>query len=553
MRIKTFIAMFNVVKTLPKKPPIVVIKKTKSGAKKVIKKMSDCITEQHYSKYKIEGYDKNFFTDLIDKMMMDEFFDEKFKVKFDNVCKTRPDKKRLAILGKIDNGKGIIADIMALKDNYVPKMTHIEDIIIMLRKYIKYGMSAKTKEFGEVATPLELVRDMIKSFPDSENIWSNPHLKWLDPCNGTGPFLSMVIRKLMKGLENYNKDGLDLRDEEKRYKHIVENMIYCCEIQPKNMFLWMFFADPYDQYLLNVYPDSYLDEGFNNHMKNVWGIEKFDVIIGNPPYQERKEGNKKSQALWHKFVEKSLSLLNNDGFLSLVHPSGWRDIDGLFKATQKIMIDKEIHYLAMFSESDGMKTFGMDTRYDFYIIKNKLSNKDFLSKIRCQDGSIIETKLHGMEFIPNGMFEEIMSLVAKKGEEKTKVIGDSSYHTQRDFMKKEPDTTYIYPCVYTVKSGDEMTLWYSNKDTNGHFGIPKLIWSNFRISSAGSIADIDGKYALTQFSYGIIDDKDKLLDIKKAFDTKKFRNMMENCSVANMSINRKIIATFRKDFWKEFI
>ena len=248
-----------------------------------------------------------------------------------------------------------------------------------------------------------------------------------------------------------------------------------------------------------------------------------------------------------------MSHLAEDGLLCFVHPSGWRDVDGLFKATQKIMIDKEIHYLSIHNETEGLKTFGMDTRYDFYVIKNKLSNKDFVSKIKCQDGSLIETKLFGMEFIPNGMFEEIMSLVAKPGETRTKVLGDSSYHTQRDFMKKEKNDEFVYPCVYTVKSGDEMTLWFSNKDTNGHFGIPKLIWSNFRISSAGSIADMNGAYALTQFSYAIIDDKDKLLDIKKAFDTKKFRNMMENCSVANMSINRKIIATFRKDFWKDFI
>ena len=40
---------------------------------------------------------------------------------------------------------------------------------------------------------------------------------------------------------------------------------------------------------------------------------------------------------------------------------------------------------------------------------------------------------------------------------------------------------------------------------DGHFDIPKVIWSN----GLGTypIIDEDGKYALTQFSYGIIDDK----------------------------------------------
>ena len=58
---------------------------------------------------------------------------------------------------------------------------------------------------------------------------------------------------------------------------------------------------------------------------------------------------------------------------------------------------------------------------------------------------------------------------------------------------------------------------------------------------------------MNQFSYGIIDEVDNLENIKKAFDSPKFRELMEACSVANMSIDRKVIATFRKDFWKEFI
>jgi len=46
---------------------------------------------------------------------------------------------------------------------------------------------------------------------------------------------------------------------------------------------------------------------------------------------------------------------------------------------------------------------------------------------------------------------------------------------------------------------------------------------------------------------------ENLENIKKAFDTKKFRKIMESCSVSDMSINRKVIGTFKKDFWKEFI
>ncbi len=55
---------------------------------------------------------------------------------------------------------------------------------------------------------------------------------------------------------------------------------------------------------------------------------KFDVIIGNPPYQNPNKGKKAANGrsangspLWSKFIKKSASLLKQDGILSLLIPS----------------------------------------------------------------------------------------------------------------------------------------------------------------------------------------------------------------------------------------
>ena len=120
-------------------------------------------------------------------------------------------------------------------------------------------------------------------------------------------------------------------------------------------------------------------------------------------------------------------------------------------------------------------------------------------------------------------------------------------------MNKIQTEEFKYPCVYTVKNGDVLTLWYSNINTKGHFGTPKLIWSSGRIISVGSYVDKTGEYGLTEFGSAIVDDVNVLDKIKQAFDTKEFRALMEACSVSDMSINRKVIATFRKDFWVEFL
>jgi adenine-specific DNA-methyltransferase len=48
---------------------------------------------------------------------------------------------------------------------------------------------------------------------------------------------------------------------------------------------------------------------------------KFDVIVGNPPYQN--PGKSKGEKLWYRFIFKSLDLLKNDGYLGFITPNSW--------------------------------------------------------------------------------------------------------------------------------------------------------------------------------------------------------------------------------------
>jgi site-specific DNA-methyltransferase (adenine-specific) len=53
---------------------------------------------------------------------------------------------------------------------------------------------------------------------------------------------------------------------------------------------------------------------------------KFNVVIGNPPYQSTdQEGkrNDKAKNLWSKFVLKGLELIKKDGTISMIVPSTW--------------------------------------------------------------------------------------------------------------------------------------------------------------------------------------------------------------------------------------
>lgn len=303
--------------------------------------------------------DDNHYEDIIDKMMLDEVcgIDDVKRAKIESL---EPKFKRLAILSILDKDRKLFTVIKDLiKDNSVTKVEHVKKIIVMLRAYVKVGEVEK-KKYGEVLTPLELVKSMIQTIP--EDFWNNPNSKILDSCNGTGPFLIMVIYKLMLGLKDWEPD------EEKRYKHILENMIYAGELQPKNMFLWLCAVDPQDNYHCNIFTGSFLSKEFDDHMRNVWGVEKWDLIIGNPPY---------NQMIDLDFLSKSYDI--SDSVL-YVHPATWL-IDEKNKQKKFIDIKNKIgKHLEKVTLFNGNETFRIQLFVPCvitHINKNKTDKKIF--------------------------------------------------------------------------------------------------------------------------------------------------------------------------------
>jgi hypothetical protein len=279
---------------------------------------------------------------------------------------------------------------------------------------------------------------------------------------------------------------------------------------------------------------------------------KFDVVIGNDPYQE-KVGPKKTEPLWNKFFMKRMSLLKDGGFMSLIHPSGWRNITGKFKDVQEVIRSKKVSFLSIHNEKDGMETFGAETRYDYYVLQN-VDSDGSETTVRFQDGQIKNMVLDNMDFIPNGGIDLLNTLIAKDGEETVQMIHSySDYETRKTWMSKTQTNEFCHPVVYTVNYLSEPTFHYSSTNQNGHFGQPKVIWSNGRISSIGNYIDETGEFGLTQFAYAIVDEVENLENIKKALDSKKFKNLMELCAVGQLTVNHKVVAKFKKDFWREFI
>ena len=209
---------------------------------------------------------------------------------------------------------------------------HIKEVVKMLREYVEVS-DTEVKTMGEVMTPISLVEEMLDNLP--YEVWTNPDLKWLDPCNGVGTFPSVIIERLMKGLTEWQPD------EELRYKHIMENMLHVSELQEKNLFLYLYAFDPENKYDPNMFCGSYLSKEFDYHMKEIWGVEKFDIVVMNPPYNAGNENSGSAHTLWDKFVIKVVDQLVEAGYLVAVHPDGWRTLGRGFKDVKNVLKSKQ--------------------------------------------------------------------------------------------------------------------------------------------------------------------------------------------------------------------
>jgi len=63
---------------------------------------------------------------------------------------------------------------------------------------------------------------------------------------------------------------------------------------------------------------------------------KFDVVIGNPPYQRPREVRNVGAPLWPDFIEKSTALVKDGGYVSFVVPSTWMKKSSRAKAWKTI-------------------------------------------------------------------------------------------------------------------------------------------------------------------------------------------------------------------------
>lgn len=231
----------------------------------------------------------------------------------------------------------------------------------------------------EVFTPPNIVSQMLDQLP--EELWSDKNATFLDPVTKTGVFLREIALRLNVGLEK------QIPNQQERINHIYTKQIfgiaiteltsllarrsvYCsktadgkysvCDeftneqgniIFDRTEHTWLSGKCTYcganqSEYdredVLETYAYQFIH---TDEPAKLFNNMKFDVIIGNPPYQLSTGSQSQATPLYDKFVQQAIKL--NPRYLTMIIPARWYSGGmGLSQFRQQMLTDKrlcEIH------------------------------------------------------------------------------------------------------------------------------------------------------------------------------------------------------------------
>jgi tRNA1(Val) A37 N6-methylase TrmN6 len=356
---------------------------------------------------------------------------------------------------------------------------------------------------GEVNTDFALIHKIMDLLP--QELFADKNKKWLDPCCGRGYFSIILYQRLFKSLST------QIKNPEERHIHIIENMIYMIEINKEHI------EELYDVFgeNANILYGDFLD--FTN--------QKYDVIIGNPPFNvngvvkvpTQRSLSKKSDGkmIWADFTLHALSFLSDGGYLSFITPSIWMKNDHFMYGK---MIKYKIEKLHTMNNTQTNQAFhGQAQTPTCYFSLQKTPNVS--KEINLFDSQmnkyVLFKPIHSIPLFAESIFKKLAPftknkqyLIVKKTNMPLKGIEFSLKQT-----KKSPCPN-IKTCRLN-KTVPYLDINYSNRDCR-FANIPKLVLAHKMYGFP--FHDKEGKYGISnRDNYVILGKTEKKLNQIKDF------------------------------------
>jgi len=228
-----------------------------------------------------------------------------------------------------------------------------------------------SKDLGQIFTPQPIAEYMVKATLDKIKLTENT--KILEPGVGKGIFIDELFKYLEK--RNFTKQQ-------------IKKMLYAIDIDSKMINYCKIKWD------INYYCGNTL---LDDYFKDILDNGGFDVVIGNPPYVEARKihiqnnilnfkTNYKSVRpnLYQYFIEKSLTILKNNGELLFINPLAFLSIDAGYGIRKFILENASINKIIDIS---NIKVFKSASTYTciLHICKKPHKIKDTIKINKCID------------------------------------------------------------------------------------------------------------------------------------------------------------------------
>lgn len=264
----------------------------------------------------------------------------------------------------------------------------------------------------DICTQMECVKTMLDYIP--EKMWRKKNLRILDPCAGNGNFGAYCKFKTNENNIWYN----ELNDV--RFQNCKKIL------NPKNIRNGDFFN---------------MNDSFSG---------KWDLIMANPPYSG--SGNK-NRSLSNSFIEHSIELLNNKGFLCFVTPNNWMTYNTNNTTLKKLLTEGSFLVI----DNDVKKYFpGVGSSFTIFVWqKNVYDNKTFVVNNFLTKDSQKNIKIpNNLPFLPLYISQNIINLIPKvvtKERNSFNYRCDLHNFTQKELLNDEKNEVFKYKTIHTIR------------------------------------------------------------------------------------------------------